>query len=428
MIKTSSILFFLIILSVFTALRNISPLYYLLIFSLIIILLLKSKIPNLVINRNFGASLGFFLIFIFITFYTIIWSGIYWSSWQFLAGVPRILLMLIFVFLLISYFNNENQFIYVLKILLFCYVIAGLTIFYQIYFGQISWFSQSAGRAGMVRYSSILGSLTIYGSIVGYGFLLATSETLNMKNNIVKFLIIIILFLGSIFCLSKSAIGMFFLSTIIYLLFYMGSIFKYLKKINKNILILLPIFLLIFILLNNSFISSYYNASVTHLLGANNLISNSDNVLLDSPSISLKIITDRLFYWINAMLNFYGTSALFTGVGLQGAGGTLGLYGGGSYGTYGVITEYATAHNAFGDLLFIGGFLYLISFICLLISVQYILLKNYYSPICKIFFLMNIIFIANMCFASGSIFHPAISFPFWLSVSYIIKINMNNIK
>ena len=111
------------------------------------------------------------------------------------------------------------------------------------------------------------------------------------------------------------------------------------------------------------------------------------------------------------LIDLYGDTVYFTGVGLQGGGGTMGM------------GNYNMAHNAFGDLFFMGGMPYLLIFLLLYSFTQYTHFVNRADLISKLFFMLNILFLANMVIASGTVFQPSISALFWLSVVYANTIN-----
>ena len=196
------------------------------------------------------------------------------------------------------------------------------------------------------------------------------------------------------------------ISILIYSLFYFRFSIKDFKIKNVLLFIFITLLMIILIFLNFDFISKYYNISVTQLLGPNNSFSNSDSVIQSAPPISVEQIYLRLFYWTNKMLEKYGNIVFIFGIGLPGGGGIF------------TFEKFGMAHNSFSDLFFIGGPIYLICFLLMYFTVQIYLLKNYDNKMSKLLFFLNIIFFANMFYASGSIYHPAISMPFWLSLVY----------
>jgi len=334
------------------------------------------------------------------------------QSLEFLPGIPRALLMIIVTLVLFSNIKHESQVIGVIKVLLACYVIGALTIIFQIYFGGLSWVAQPAGRAGMTRYASILGSLTIYGSIVGYPLLMLFSRLQVIRGAAVTILLTLSVGAGFL-SLSKTAVMMILISVVLFFVMDIRHAVSKILSFKMLTFVLLAMTVMAVLFYNDgaSVIQNYYNASVTHTFGAKTIFADSSSVIIDSPRVSIDHIKHRLFSWTLAMIDFYGDIVYFTGVGLQGGGGTMGL------------EAYAMAHNAFGDLFFMGGIPYLFIFLLLYGFTQYTHFNNRDNLISKLFFMLNILFLVNMAIASGTVFQPSISAPFWLSVVYANIIN-----
>ena len=304
---------------------------------------------------------------------------------------------------------SEKDFKLFYKLILFCYIVAAISVIYQILFDAISWFAPQFVRAGLDRYASMLGSLTIYGSIVGYGLIMLYSEALIPKKLVFKIILGLILISAAVFSLTKSGVVMVFLSFIVYSLYDFRSILK--RASLKGLFLLILIFTVMFTLLMqiNEF-REYYNVIVTQTIGGSSFLSDGTNVMMDSDKVSIEHINKRLFHFTSEMLKYYGDSVYFIGVGLQGGAGTLGITNNGAH--------YISAHNAIGDLFFIGGAPYLFLFLLLYGSTQLVFLRNNNDILCRLFFMLNILFFANLLAASGSAFHPAISLPFWISIVY----------
>ena len=408
--STAFILNLLIILLIFTSLRNLSPFYYLVIFVNI------SLLSYVAFSRPFPINFFPFIFYIFCAYslFVIYWSGIYMQSLEFLVGVPRLLLMPVLTFLLMVFIEDRKQFISIFKILLFCYLIAAFSIIYQIFFGSISWFSPQFERGNLDRYASILGSLTVYGSVVGYPILIVLSRMKIIKNNLYIFLIILGTILATFFSLSKTGVVIFGLSLALITIF---EGIPLLAKIKLKSFILFFISVIAFILIIGQIpiFIKYYNVIVSQTIGGSSFLSNSEGVLLDSPAVDLDHIIRRLTKWSSGMLNEYGNVTYFVGVGLQGGAGVMGMHP--------VSGVYGSAHNSFGDLFFMGGFPYLIIFLSIFLCVQITLLLNFKDMMAKLLFMLNILFFANLFVASGSIFQPSISIFFWLSIIYANFLN-----
>lgn len=416
-ISNINILSFLLILLMLPALRNLSIGYYFFV-ALAFVFLFTKVIRSYTLTSGFIASI--FYLYVLYSIMLVCWSAIYMQSLAFLPGIPRLFLVLVFSFLVFTLVKKEEHFKIMLRIFLFCYVVAALTVFYQIIYGEISWFASSHLRARLDRYSTILGSLTIYGSIVGYGLIMVYSSVLIEKKLILKIILFFILLSGAFFSLSKSGIVMIGLSFIVYLLFDFKSI---IKRTSFKSLLYLILFLVIvaLILLQIEEYRNYYNAIVTQTIGSKSILSSGTGVLMDSPRVSLESIEKRLFHFSSEMLKEYGNIVYFIGVGLQGGAGTLGVTDNG--------VHFTSAHNALGDLFFIGGLPYLLIFLTLFVSTQLVLFVNKNDQICRLFFMLNILLLANSFVASGSFFHPAISLPFWISIAYAnSKNNFDRIK
>jgi len=399
------ILKLIIFLLILSAIRNLSGLYYVVVFSLLITILWESFLRPFKI----GVIPSLFYFFIFVSFLVICRSAIFMQSWAFIPGIPRLFLVPAVVFLLFSLTESREETVALLRLLVICYVIAALSIIYQVIYGSISWFALSHMRGLLERHSSILGSLTIYGTVVGYPLVMLYSNLSIPKNILLKILFIIIIMAAGFASLSKAAVVMIFLSVLLFILFDIKSIYQ---RINIKNLLWFSFTVAIFgiFILNNSLIESHYNVIVTQTIGSNSFLSDGTNVSIDSPSVSYASINKRLTHWTLEMLELYGNISYFFGIGLQGGAGVMGMNP--------ETSVYASSHNSFGDLFFMGGSLYLIIFLILYFYTQLVLFKNFNDELCKLFFILNLLFFANLIVTSGSIFHPAISFPFWISIVY----------
>ena len=407
-IKYFSLIKILIVLLLLSAFRNLTPSYYLILLGVVFLLSLKLfQTPIKVSSLH-----SIFYIFIAYTILIIFWSGLYMQSWLFLPGVPRVLIMPILTLFIISVVKTDEQVITLIRLILFCYVVASFTIIYQIIYGPIPWFADFFYRAGLDRYASILGSLTIYGSIVGYGLLLTYSDTNIVKNSLLKIILVVILSAGAFFSLTKSGIVMIALSLAIYILFNFNKNHLSVKKIS---LFIITITIIIALLITIPEFKMYYDVVVTQTIGGSSIFSDGSNVLIDSAPINFEHIFKRLFMTPYHMYLEYGNIALLIGVGLQGAAGTLGVIGPDGH--------YLSAHNSFGDLIFMGGVLYFLIFLIMYFMVQFKLFKyRNENKLSLLLFMTNILFLANLLI-SGSIFQPSVSILFWISFAYSTLVN-----
>jgi len=405
-IKNNLALLVLVALVMMTALRNLTSFYYILTLSILAYLLLSGMNKPIRLDRHVSIAHTFFIYSLFV----IAWSALYMGSLEFLPGIPRLLLMQVIFLILLVGIKNESQIEELLKLILFVYVIGASSILYQIVVGDgISWFAPQFIRAGMDRYASILGSLTIYGSVAGYALLLFYSGYTFSNKLLIKFIFLLILLGGVVFSLSKSGIVTALLSLIIFIIFSFSNV---LRMINIKTILYFTVVMavLILLLLKVPIIQDYYNTIVVQSFGNVGILANPSNVIIDSEAVTMEHVYKRLTHWSSGMLEEYGDIVYATGVGLQGGAGVMGMHP--KEGVYG------SAHNSLGDLFFMGGVPYLLIFLALYAFVQLTLFKNRKNHIANVFFMLNLLFFANLMAVSGSIFNPAISINFWLSIVY----------
>ncbi len=216
--------------------------------------------------------------------------------------------------------------------------------------------------------------------------------------------------------ISLSKVGIFELIFSLILIFSYLFIYKTKTSIRLFILITFLFTFAYFIILNNPELIRFINTATGITFGDNFMIfSNENKIIRDTPPISYEtLFTLRIFYFFsNSLSHFtdstftsYGPLLYFTGVGLHGGSGIMGLPG-------------ASAHSGLGDLFFMGGPMYPLIFIFLYLETQIFLFKNREYKYNSILFLCNILFLLNALFVSGSIFQPSISIVFWISIAYI---------
>ena len=404
----------IIILVMFTNLRKLTILYYVPIAIYIAITYLSHNYNNI---RYINRVLKYYYLYIGYTIFVILWSFIYMESLTApLVGIPRILLMLLLCQIFYWKIRTENDVKLILKIILLCYIIAALTLYYQTVFGKISWIPM-VHRGGLPRYLSFLGSITIYGSIVGYAYILIFSKLDIVKNNSMKILLGIVLVYSAFLCLSKSAL---FMLVIGFLIITIYNFIYYRKNITLRKCILLLLFFMCFLLIMNlsPTLRGYYNSSVINTVGEDVLFTESKGVI-KSTKYTNQLLYDRLYGYTFGALNYYGINAYILGVGLVGGAGTMGMEAGGD------TKKAATpiAHSTFGDLFVMGGFLYPLIFLILYISIQSYLYRDRENHLSSTLFMCNIIHLVNMLVTSGATVQPSLSIIFWLSVAYVGRKN-----
>ncbi len=417
-------IFFVTSLILFTAIRNISLIYYLIIFLILLYYLIK-KLHYVFI---FDYDRILFQLFFYFTLFLCAWSFlfisndvVYLSDFRDnnstvyenvainpLIGIPRLLLMPILAFLFVNLLDSKKNFLVMIRVILLCYVAAALSIAYQIYFSQqIPWFTDSHMRGGYIRYASLLGSLSIYGSVAGYAIIAIFSPKI-LENHILKYALAIIISAAAIFSLTKTGVIMVVSAFLLMAINYGAINFK------KLIYLLFSIFIFgiisYLIVSNNDYLLNYLNTVLNFTFGSQWTLSNPDGIkyINDTPQITFDYIIHRLTQFSSGSFDYYGPDIFLFGVGVWGGAGVMGYPDG------------VSSHSGLIDLLIIGGPIYISLFLILYLRVQIYFVKNLREDLNIFFFISNILFIFNMVFISGSSFQPSISIFFWLSVAYYI--------
>ncbi len=417
-------IFFVTSLILFTAIRNISLIYYLIIFLILLYYLIK-KLHYVFI---FDYDRILFQLFFYFTLFLCAWSFlfisndvVYLSDFRDnnstvyenvainpLIGIPRLLLMPILAFLFVNLLDSKKKFLVMIRVILLCYVAAALSIAYQIYFNQqIPWFTDSHMRGGYIRYASLLGSLSIYGSVAGYAIIAIFSPKI-LENHILKYALAIIISAAAIFSLTKTGVIMVVSAFLLMAINYGAINFK------KLIYLLFSIFIFgiisYLIVSNNDYLLNYLNTVLNFTFGSQWTLSNPDGIkyINDTPQITFDYIIHRLTQFSSGSFDYYGPDIFLFGVGVWGGAGVMGYPDG------------VSSHSGLIDLLIIGGPIYISLFLILYLRVQIYFVKNLREDLNIFFFISNILFIFNMVFISGSSFQPSISIFFWLSVAYYI--------
>ncbi len=385
-------------------LRNLTTLYLLILFSFLIFSLLYAvkKLGNVASSHLFF----FYTLFIFITLYVAIISLIY-SGFDALFSLPRLLLMPVSALIFFCLYNI-NKLLYG-KLLLFVYlvfiIIGSLSMILQIYIGPIGWFADyGSPRGGFERFSSFLGSLTIFGTSVQFGILIAL---MFIRGLFYKLLVIFVLLIGSAMSLQKAAFVNVMLVFLIYFLVLNRLSFSRVAAGAFFLCMLTSIFILLNFLYPGNFVASYIDVLLVNTLGfqlfTEHVIAIDDGLTSDRIIERFGILALDIFELHDPLI------ASVFGIGVIGAGSGMGISG-------------PQAHNTLLDILFMGGFIYLGSFL-FLFKYLFLLMNRNTDQISKFYCLALILFAVNLPFTSSFIYHPVTSFIFWSSVGYALSCN-----
>ena len=278
-----------------------------------------------------------------------------------------------------------------LKIYLAIVILAALSLIYQNIFGELYWLEDIKRRGGVIRYASILGSMTVFGVAVGFAYIILPVLNIRLTYKIFFYGCLTI---GMVLTLQKSAFANFALSAC--LILFITGFAK--KNILKTILVLIvfsvPVGFIIF--------ENFYG----HLVVLKNfagIAAESEKVWVGHNFIDnmLDRLSPEHFSNIHAV-NF------IIGVGFRGVGGAVGIEG-------------EMGHNGLLDLLSMGGIPMLTVFLFILFAASFKVYKYKNLSRKKTKFLLSffILYSINFPMFSGMLFNPALILPLFLSLGYV---------
>jgi len=308
---------------------------------------------------------------------------------QIIRGTSRIILMPMIMLILFPAVQDSKIVNGIIIIFISISLASVFSLIYQYYAGPISWFADPGSTRGInIRYASLHGSLTVSSTSLSIAIL---CSYFIQKNSVIRFLTISILIIGLILSLQKSSIINVVLIFLLIFLFSENKI-RTLFFIALGSLITIYLFNLLKEMNSEMFIVSHLNSILYYTLDP-----------ASADSIDTNNLSFRLYGGAINIMNEYGWSSPLTGIGLLGAGASMGIDGG-------------QAHNTFWDITFMGSFFFLMFFI---ISIIIIFKRNFFvdNKLFKFFISLNILFVIN-CFQGAILFfQPVTSIIFWLSMA-----------
>lgn len=321
-----------------------------------------------------------------------------------LTAAPRALFVFPLFFLSYAFVRSEERLLKLLALYVFIVAIGAMSLVFQQFFGAISWLAESSSRGNLVRYASILGALPIYG--VAGGFALVLLPTVRSKL-LIKVLLLIIITIGMFLTLQKAAIVNLFVAYSI--------LFIILFKTNKARRVVMFSFGFVAVLMISYIaIFSLIEDHVKVALNFANMATDDNKIYVgnDLQEDLVNRLTGGLLGDLN-MVDFV------MGIGYRGVGGAVGIEG-------------EMAHNAFGDLLLLGGIPYLLVFSFIFMSAFVLTFKRIRSGnisrqlgLCIIGFF--VIFFINFPVFSGILINPSLCSVLWVTLGYLAnsKIQQN---
>jgi hypothetical protein len=293
-------------------------------------------------------------------------------------------------FTFLSFINpkNHNLHLKIIHYFVLFTVISGFSIFFQLFFSiEIPFLVDSSIREGLVRYGSLLGSITSFGTLGPLALfsiiLFINKKKILTKSNFVYFVFALIIVSASILTLSKSAI----LNLI--LVFFFVMFFFSVKNIIFFMFLLFALSLIVFSFFGESELVKTFQTLVNYTFFNGSLSFFNDLNLRATLFISIFLKTNDLDF-----------ISITFGFGFKALSGILGL------------NNYIMLHNNYYDLFFSGGLLHLLSFLVLVFESLFYNLRNFsklnntnnnYSI--YLFFSL-IYFLVNMLFGGSTIYHP----------------------
>ena len=359
-----------------------------------------------IINPRFpslNTMVGFFYFLTLFAFFIIIIESFTYlldgsSTYELVNGSVRLLLMPTFAIVLFILIRNASDLNIIKKIYIFFIILAAISIFYQVIYGKLSFVANPYGalRFGLPGFASITGAVNTYpGAFYSAVILLFFSS---YKNEFIKVALILLMCGAAIFTMSKS--GLLNVILLLLILTIAGIFFK-----KWRFLLYLYLISIIILLISNQILNATVIA-VVNTFGIELLNSTKSSATEWQPLIPR--ITDRIF-GVFLSSDMPTILEFLFGTGLKGGSGTTGFYA-------------PTTHNSFLDVYVMGGITSLIILVGLYLSVQITLLWKFYlsSDLFDLaLFTSNLLMLINGLVHNGVLFHPAMSFTFWISVAYI---------
>jgi hypothetical protein len=300
------------------------------------------------------------------------------------GNIVRFLTPFVALVVMCSNSLEERQLKTISAIFLGVVLLAALSIFYQVLNGPIEWFADASERAGVQRYSSLLGSLTTFGAAAPIALLVAARY---VQRTAFFCVVAAILLVAALMSLQKAALG--------------------------GLAVALPFVVILlrrrtFLLGALGLIALLSVASMLLPTGLADYIEVGWRYFTDSDfstqdvSFSESAIS-RLTEYPAGLVERHGIGSLGLGVGLRGGSGIFGY------------EEEPMAHNAIMDYLAIGGIVFL-TYACWLTArmiftilalprlVRYGVL---YERDATFVAGLGLLYFVNLPFSSGVEYHPS---------------------
>ncbi len=404
-IKKTKIALLIFIALIFHNFYRLSSLYFLIPLLLYGIYFFDFFKKPLVVNRK-NKIIILYLIFIVFSVYIIFISFINSDFKNVAIGMSRFFYVIPISMIFYDTVKTEKFVSKLLFIYVFCSAIACATVPLQAFItGPINWFSPYSFRAGIIRYSSLLGNVSAMGIAGGLSFLVAI--LLPYRSKVLKFTICSVILISLFMSLQRAAVVNIILSFVFYFLFNDIKLKSKLFGLVFSLFIISGSVLLLLKFENTKVLTSFFLGSLG-IAGAENQIVDYDPI---TSQIQYRVIGNTLSHF-----DYLKLTGFVFGIGYKGLGGVL-------------AQPSIYAHNDFVNLFAVGGIGYFIFFIVFFYYIvttlyRYLILskklenKDIYKNL-TIFFAFSILFIINFVGGSGNYLQPNISILFWLIVGIL---------
>ncbi len=406
-------LFYVFLITIFLHfLKNTYTQYYYFLISIVLLSFIYLSQEYIYKSKTFARKNWFLIFLFFISFtYVAFISLIYQERWNhsysdLLVSYGRLFISPIMCFILFGLAQSLDDIKKSLNLYVVIFFLAFLSILVQNFFGHLLIFGHdiyglnenNTTRYGIIGYSSIIGSVTSYGVCFSTAvFIIYFNKKINF---ILKLILITSIFVGAILSMSKAAFINIFICLLIMCFFLKWSKNKYLVPL---ILIFMAILFFSFENLKIGTLGLYINTTGHEVVDG---LKNNEHYI---PIVERAL--NRIFFNFNTE-SFSSIKDYIFGIGVFGGGSVL------------VTNNPGTTHNTYLDIYTMGGFYFItiviiVFYFCIHKLFKLFVTKN--DETALILLLSNIVLFFNMFFFNGALFHPLISFSFWISIVYLFK-------
>ena len=424
----SSIILYLLVSTLFLHFLKATYIeYFILLASFFLVALLYNPNRLFYFNSQTKIFRSSVILFFFLIILVSVWSFNFYNyplekgyvdTFDMLNGIMRMSVMPLTCICLYLLINHRDQYIRILKIYLTFIILAAVSMIVQQFIGHIPLFGIVGPPrfAGLMPYPSIAGNITVFPAITGIALLLLISKVPYKLNLFYKTILILLVIVAGFLTLQKAAFVNLGIG------FALGFFLLTFKEIYIYLIFSIIISIIIYFIFPDLFLSIF------------SLISNTTGIEILDNTIHRGIYEPIYVKFFDRMLagnwRIEPLSSLefFAGYGVIGGTDMFGF----KFNTSPHLTDsihnpngfaLGALHNMYFQLYQIGGiFLPTIFILVLILAIinLYRTFHNHQDYLALILCMCNINFLINCIVHNGALFHPYISFTFWLSIAYLV--------